>query len=45
MKYLDKCFTCDENKRAIQHLEEALVNLEVCTARRITRGVEGKELA
>lgn len=43
-KYLDSKFGCDENKRAIQHMEEALVNFEVRTARRITRGVEGKNL-
>lgn len=44
-KYLDNKFGCDENKRAIQHMEEALVNLEARTARRIARGVEGKEVA
>ena len=44
-KYLDSCFACDENKRAIQHMEEALVNLEVRTARRMVRGVEGQEVA
>lgn len=44
-KFLDSKFACDENKRAIQHMEEALVNLEVRSARRIVRGVEGKELA
>lgn len=43
-KYLDNCFACDENKRAIQHMEEALVNLEVRSARRIVRGVEGKDV-
>jgi len=43
LKFLDAKFACDENKRAIQHLEEALVNLEVRTARRMVRGVEGKE--
>ena len=43
-KYLDSCFACDENKRAIQHMEEALVNLEVRSARRIVRGVEGKDV-
>ena len=42
-KFLDAKFGCDENKRAIQHMEEALVNLEVRSARRIVRGVEGKE--
>lgn len=44
-KFLDSKFGCDENKRAIQHMEEALVNLEVRSARRIVRGVEGKEVA
>lgn len=44
-KFLDEQFPCDENKRAIQHLEEALVNLEVRTARRMARGVEGCNLA
>ena len=44
-KFLDAKFGCDENKRAIQHMEEALVNLEVRSARRIVRGVEGKEVA
>lgn len=44
-KFLDAKFPCDENKRAIQHMEEALVNLEVRTARRMVRGVEGKEVA
>lgn len=44
-KYLDNKFPCDENKRAIQHMEEALVNLEVRTARRMVRGVEGKSIA
>lgn len=44
-KHLDGKFPCDENKRAIQHLEEALCNLEVRTARRMVRGVEGKEVA
>jgi hypothetical protein len=43
-KLLDEKFGCDENKRAIQHMEEALVNLEVRTARRMIRGVEGKEV-
>jgi hypothetical protein len=44
-KFLDAKFGCDENQRAIQHMEEALVNLEVRTARRMVRGVEGKEEA
>lgn len=44
-KILDVKFPCDENKRAIQHMEEALVNFEVRTARRMVRGVEGKEVA
>lgn len=44
-KFLDGKFPCDENRRAIEHMEQALVNLEVRTARRITRGVEGREAA
>lgn len=44
-KFLDGKFGCDENKRAIQHMEEALVNLEVRSARRMVRGVEGREVA
>ena len=44
-KFLDSKFGCDENKRAIQHMEEALVNLEVRTARRMVRGVEGTNVA
>ncbi len=44
-QFLDSKFACDENKRAIQHMAEALVNLEVRSARRIVRGVEGKEVA
>jgi len=44
-KVLDGKFGCDENKRAIQHMEEALVNFEVRIARRMVRGVEGKEAA
>lgn len=44
-KFLDAQFPCDENARAIQHMEEALVNLEVRTARRMTRGVEGTNQA
>lgn len=44
MKFLDGKFGCDENKRAIQHMEEALCNLEVRSARRIARGVEGKDV-
>lgn len=44
-KFLDDIFPCQENKRAIQHMEDALTNLEVRTARRMVRGVEGKEVA
>lgn len=44
-KLLDAKFGCDENKRAINHMEDALVNLEVRSARRMVRGVEGKEIA
>lgn len=43
-KYLNAQFPCDENERSIQHMEEALVNLEARTARRMVRGVEGLEV-
>ena len=43
-KLLDSEFGCNENKRAIQHMEEALVNFEVRPARRMVRGVEGQEV-
>lgn len=41
-KILDARFPCAENKRAIADMENALVNFEVRTARRMVRGVEGK---
>lgn len=44
-KYLETRFECGENKRAIAHMEDALANLEARTARRMARGVEGKEAA
>ena len=44
-KHLNSLFPCDENFRAIQHMEDALVNFEVRSARRIARGVEGKAVA
>ena len=43
-EHLDSQFPCDENKRAIADMNNALVNLEVRTARRMARGVEGKEV-
>ena len=43
-EHLDSQFPCDENKRAIADMKNALVNLEVRTARRMARGVEGKEV-
>jgi len=43
-KFLDSQFPCDENKRAIEHMERALVSFEVRTARRIARGVDGKNV-
>ena len=44
-EFLNSKFHCEENDEAIRHLKQALVNLEVRTARRIVRGVEGKEVA
>lgn len=43
-EHLDAQFPCEENKRAIADMRNALVNLEVRTARRIARGVEGQEV-
>ena len=42
-KFLDGKFPCEENKRAIQAMEEALKALEERTTKRLARGVEGKE--
>ena len=44
-EFLDSKFICDENKWAIGWMKKALMSLEARTARRITRGVEGKEAA
>lgn len=44
-KFLDAKFTCEENKRAIQNMEEAYAHLNLRTIKRLERGVEGKELA
>ena len=43
-EYLDSKFGCDENKLAIQHMKDALINFELRTSKRISRGVEGKNL-
>ena len=43
-EHLDSQFPCDENKRAIADMKNALVNFEVRTARRMVRGVEGMEV-
>lgn len=43
-KYLDSCFPCDENKRAIAHMEMALASFEERTTNRIVRGVEGQNI-
>lgn len=39
---LDNMFPCDENKLAIMRMREALAQLELRTAKRNARGVEGK---
>lgn len=44
-EFLNSKFHCEENDEAIRHMKQALVNLEVRTARRIVRGVEGREVA
>lgn len=45
MEFLNSKFHCEENDEAIRHMKQALVNLEVRTARRIVRGVEGTEVS
>ena len=45
IKFLNDQLPCPENARALNHLDEALINLEVRTARRMVRGVEGREVA
>jgi len=44
-EFLNSRFHCEENDEAIRHMKQALVNLEVRTARRIVRGVEGTEVS
>lgn len=44
-EHLDSKFGCEENKWAIGWMKKALMALEVRSARRIVRGVEGKEVA
>jgi hypothetical protein len=41
-KILDCQYPCTENKLAISHMEDALGILEQRTARRISKGIEGK---
>ena len=43
-KILDGNFPCDENKRAITYMENALALFEQRTRDRLNRGVEGKNL-
>lgn len=43
--FLNKLFPSPENAKALDHLQGALDQLELRTARRMTRGVEGQEVA
>ncbi len=45
LKKLNDIVPCVENENAIKYLEAALYHLELRTAKRIIRGVEGKEVA
>ena len=45
LRFLDAAFPSDFNKNAIMHLEEALKSLQARTANRISRGVEGLNIA
>lgn len=42
-KYLNEQFHCEENDQAIEHMQKALDVLELRTARRIARNVEGTD--
>ena len=44
-EFLNSKFHCEENDEAIRHMKQALFKLEVRTARRIVRGVEGTEVS
>ena len=44
LKDMDKRFSCKENKRAIKDIDSAINWLELRTADRKRRGVEGKHL-
>lgn len=44
MEYLQAKFPCVENEIAINNLKSALAVLELRTASRVARGVEGKQL-
>ena len=44
-QFLNNKFHCEENDAAINHMKQALVNLEVRTARRMVRGVEGQHIS
>jgi hypothetical protein len=44
MHFLNRQFWSRENERVITSLEDALAFLEVRTARRISRGTEGKDV-
>jgi len=41
MNYLDDKFPCEENKEAIKSMQQALNWLDLRTAKRTARGVEG----
>lgn len=45
VNFLNNRFPSDENEMALAHLQSALDQLELRTARRMTRGVEGQEVA
>lgn len=44
-QFLNGKFHCEENDAAIHYMKQALINLEVRTARRMVRGVEGQNIA
>ena len=44
LEYLNSKFPCEENRWALEHLNDALFQLNLRTSKRKVRGVEGKQL-
>ena len=44
LEYLNDKFPCEENRCALEHLDDALFQLNLRTSKRKVRGVEGKQI-